>query len=344
MPTGSRPETGVFVRFSLRTHQGFTVARSLAIRIPTPIRLSTLLITSSLLLSACGGGGSSSSSATSTPPAAGTPPAQQPVSGDSQAPAIDTRSPADQTTGFSTTAKIVAVFDEPLDPSSVDSQSLVVTENAVPVAGTASYDSTALSLEFTPDAPLAPDTVYGVTVSSTLQDMAGNTFLGDNWFFTTGGPFNLGPTTQATIDECMDDGDKLMLTLVNNVRASGTTCGTDTISAQGLLAWNCRLDASSVTHSTAMAANDFHAHVSPVDGSDPGDRIRAAGYVPQAYGENIAAGYADEDAVMDGWLTSPGHCVNIMGVNFTEMGAGLARNPSSTYGIYWTQNFGRPQT
>ena len=181
-----------------------------------------------------------------------------------------------------------------------------------------------------------------MAVASTLQDAAGNLFLGDSWFFTTGGPFNLGPTSQTVIDQCMDDGDKLMLTLVNNVRAAGRTCGTQTIAAQPPLAWDCLLNQAAQDHSTAMADNDFHAHVSPVDGSDPGDRIRAAGYLPQTWGENIAAGYADEDSVMDAWLDSPGHCTNLMGSGFTEMGAASAENPASTFGKYWTQNFADP--
>ncbi|MGI9327515.1 MAG: Ig-like domain-containing protein [Pseudomonadales bacterium] len=303
--------------------------------------LITWSLASCLCLAACGGGGGSSSSANLAPGASAQQPAPGPAA-DTTAPAINSKAPDDQATGVATTTKVVVVFSESLQASSVDAQSLMVTEQAAPVAGTAAYDDSTNSLEFTPDSPLAADTVYGVTVASTLQDAAGNAFLGDNWFFTTGGPFNLGSTTQSTIDECMDDGDKLMLTLVNNARAADRSCGTQALTAQPPLAWNCRLDDAAVGHSTSMANNDFHAHVSPVDGSDPGDRIQAAGYVPQTWGENIAAGYPDEEAVMDGWLTSPGHCGNLMGSGFTEMGAGAAENATSTFGIYWTQNFGSP--
>ena len=293
------------------------------------------------MLSACGGGGSSSSSAeaTATPPPQPAPP---PSAGTNSAPVLASRAPGDQVTGVSINTLIVVEFVEPLDASSVDAQSIMVTQQAVPIAGSTSYDNTANRLTFTPDAPLAPETVYGVTVANSIQSPNGDLFLGDEWFFTTGGPFNLGLTTQSTIDQCMDDGDKLMLTLVNNVRATGTTCGTDVLSPQPSLAWNCMLDQSSLTHSTSMANNDFHEHVSPVDGSDPGDRIRAAGYTPQAWGENIAAGYPDEESVMQGWLTSPGHCSNLMSSAFTEMGAADASNAASTFGKYWTQNFGRP--
>lgn len=306
-----------------------------------PKRFIAPMFASCLFLSACGGGGSSSSSAEAVappPPQPSTAPAA-----DTQAPIIVDRTPSDQITEVSINTTIVVEFNESLDAASVDAQSLMVTQQAVPVAGSASYDNTTKSLTFTPDAPLAIETVYGVTVSSSIHDNASNLFLGDNWFFTTGGPFNLGLTTQSTIDQCMDDGDKQMLTLVNNVRAAGQTCGSDDLPAQPLLAWDCMLDQSSLTHSTSMANNDFHEHISPIDGSDPGDRIRAAGYTPQAWGENIAAGYDDEESVMDGWLTSPGHCTNLMSSAFTEMGAADAANATSTFGRYWTQNFGRPQ-
>lgn len=238
---------------------------------------------------------------------------------------------------------IVAVtFSKPLDASGVDQQSLQLLDAGVGIPGLVEYDASARRLSFTPSAPLAADTVYEVVVSSALQDADGDNFPGHGWFFSTGGAYNLSNTSQLTIDLCMDEGDKRMLSLVNNARAVSRSCGTDFAGAQPALSWDCLLDQAAVGHSVSMANNDFHAHVSPVDGTDPGDRIAAVGYNAQAWGENIAAGYPDEEAVVDAWLASPGHCLNIMNGSFTEMGAGYAENPASTYGIYWTQNFGRP--
>ena len=294
-----------------------------------------------VLLSGCGGGGGGSSSASALA-AAGTAPAPASGTADTKSPQVSDRAPQDQASQVSITTQVRVIFDEALEPSSVDGNSLMVSEQAVVVPGSVTYDSATTSLVFTPDQAFAADTVYGVTVASTVRDPAGNAFLGDNWFFTTGGPFNLGPTSQITIDQCMDDGDKRMLTLVNQAREAGVVCGSDEAPAQGALAWNCLLDAAAVGHSQAMAANDFHAHTSPIDGSDAGDRIRATGYTPRSWGENIAAGFTDEDRVMQGWLESAGHCSNLMSPLFVEMGAGFAENPASTYGIYWTQNFADP--
>lgn len=308
--------------------------------IKTPLHSALILV--SLFLGACGGGSSSSNfdGPTSTGDPQQSPPASTP---DSTAPSIVTRSPENDATGVSVTSAVVVTFSEPLDESAIDQQSLMVTDQGVSVPGNVIYDAAGNHLSFAPDSPLSTETVYGVTVANSLRDAAGNSFLGQNWFFTTGGPYNLGGTSQITIDQCMDDGDKQMLTLVNNARAVSRSCGLQQMAPVSALAWNCLLDAAALGHSTSMADNDFHEHVSPVDGSDPGDRIAATGYTPQAWGENIAAGQISEEIVMDAWLQSAGHCSNIMSSSYTEMGAGFSENPASTFRIYWTQNFARPQ-
>ena len=71
-------------------------------------------------------------------------------------------------------------------------------------------------------------------------------------------------------------------------------------------------------------------------GSDPGDRITAAGYTWRTYGENVAVGYSSEEDVINGWINSPGHCKNIMNGNFVHMA--VARQDR-----YWTQEFAAPR-
>ncbi|MCG7870805.1 MAG: CAP domain-containing protein [Candidatus Thiodiazotropha lotti] len=149
--------------------------------------------------------------------------------------------------------------------------------------------------------------------------------------------YNLGPTSQQTINACMNDADKQMLTLVNNARAQTRSCGTESYQAAPALAWNCQLENAATAHSKSMADNNYFSHTGQ-DGSTPGDRITAAGYNWRTYGENIAAGYRDAETVMDGWLTSPGHCANLMNSRFRDIGVGVV-NGNGSYGIYWTQNF-----
>ena len=299
--------------------------------------LSLVLISS--LMGACGGGSSNDSSGS------GGSSGQQaalPAGPNTTPPSVSELQPADGVVSASVSTVVAITFSEPLDESSVDQGSLQLLNAGMPVAGLVDYDASSRRLSFTPDAPLETDTVYEVVVASSLQDADGNSFPGHGWFFATGGTYNLGATSQMTIDMCMDEGDLRMLTLVNNARAESRNCGADPAEAQAALSWDCLLDQAAAGHSQSMADNDFHAHVSPVDGSDPGDRITAVGYSPRAWGENIAAGYPDEEAVVEAWLGSPGHCLNIMSGAFTELGAARVTNPASTYGIYWTQNFGDP--
>ena len=106
------------------------------------------------------------------------------------------------------------------------------------------------------------------------------------------------------------------------------------------LEWNEQLRNAAEGHSRDMADKNYFSHTSP-DGKSFVDRINAAGYTGyRAVGENIAAGYGTAASVMQGWMSSPGHCNNIMNPVFREMGVGYAYNSGSQYKQYWTQNFG----
>lgn len=123
-----------------------------------------------------------------------------------------------------------------------------------------------------------------------------------------------------------------LLELVNNVRTSGCTCGATVMPPVAKLAWNDQLAKAGYDHSVDMKTNNYFSHTG-LDGSDPGQRITAAGYTWHSYGENIANGFANEQDVMNGWLNSEGHCKNIMNAGFKDMGAGRSDG-------YWTQVFG----
>lgn len=133
-------------------------------------------------------------------------------------------------------------------------------------------------------------------------------------------------TTDSTTKET------LLLTLVNNVRQTGCTCGTTVMPPVPPLTWNDLLEKAALGHSKDMNTNNYFSHTG-LDGSSPGDRITRAGYTWKAYGENIALGYTAEQDVMNGWLQSEGHCKNIMSSRVKEMGVGRDGN-------YWTQVFG----
>jgi uncharacterized protein YkwD len=100
------------------------------------------------------------------------------------------------------------------------------------------------------------------------------------------------------------------------------------------LTLNAKLSKAAQDHSADMASHQNMSHTGS-DGSDPGQRITAAGYSWSAYGENVAFGYSTPEAVMAGWMSSPGHKRNILDCGFKEIGVGLAQP-----GSYWTQDFG----
>jgi len=116
------------------------------------------------------------------------------------------------------------------------------------------------------------------------------------------------------------------------------------------LTWNTNLYASALEHSTDLANSDTFSHSgSGTEHDITGDgkaseffeRILANGYTNYyTVGENIAGGQQDLEEVMKAWLDSPGHCVNIMKESYDEVGIAIVSNEDSTYGIYWTQNFG----
>lgn len=132
-----------------------------------------------------------------------------------------------------------------------------------------------------------------------------------------------------------------ILDRVNQARAAGRTCGSKTYGPAPALRWNGVLFNAAGAHSTDMAANNYFSHTSQ-DGRNPGQRITGAGYAWSAYGENIAAGQTSAQAVVDGWLASPGHCANIMNASYADIGTACVASSTSTYRTYWTMDLARP--
>jgi uncharacterized protein YkwD len=132
------------------------------------------------------------------------------------------------------------------------------------------------------------------------------------------------------------------LALINAARNIPRRCGTTSYPAVPAVAWNALLEQAAQKHSDDMATRNFFSHTGS-DGSAPWQRLTAAGYNWRSMGENIAAGYTSIDAVVAGWLKSPGHCANIMKSGFREIGLARAVNPGSRYGTYWTLDLATPR-
>ena len=104
---------------------------------------------------------------------------------------------------------------------------------------------------------------------------------------------------------------------------------------------NPRLMRAAQIHAEQMARTGQMAHVLP-SAAYPRteDRLAAADYRWQAYGENVALGQSNAAAVLDSWMHSRGHRTNILNRDFTEMGAGYAVDRTGR--PYYVQVFARP--
>lgn len=132
------------------------------------------------------------------------------------------------------------------------------------------------------------------------------------------------------------------LAQINAARAVARNCGTTAYPATTALSWNASLEAAALAQSQYM--NSIHTLTHTGAGnSTVGDRVTAAGYVWSGVGENVAVGYATIEAVMQGWLASPGHCANIMNPGFTVVAVALAADSGAgASGQYWTMDLARP--
>jgi uncharacterized protein YkwD len=133
-----------------------------------------------------------------------------------------------------------------------------------------------------------------------------------------------------------------VLELVNAARAVPRTCGAARMNATRPLRLSPLLTRAAARHALDMGQHGKLDHRGS-DDSVPAERVSQAGYRWRTVGENIAAGQSSAEAVVASWLESPGHCANIMGAQFTQMGVAFALAPSLDLHIYWAQVFAAPQ-
>jgi uncharacterized protein YkwD len=117
---------------------------------------------------------------------------------------------------------------------------------------------------------------------------------------------------------------------------------------------NPHLTAAAQRHSVDMALNDFFSHIGS-DGSTMDQRMRAAGYIPRKYAENVSAGQDTPEAVVATLMASPSHRASILDCELQEVGIGYYHQPDDQYSVltddrsiqgpffhYWTQDFATP--
>ena len=144
----------------------------------------------------------------------------------------------------------------------------------------------------------------------------------------------------AQAQQTLDAEQAAFLTLINNFRAQN---------GAGPLQVSVALQSSSQWMSTDMAGKNYFSHTDSL-GRSPGTRLAAFGYPFFPWGENIAAGYADAQDTLNQWATACdpdasgactyAHRLNMINPSFVVIGIGRAYSASSTYGWYWTTDFG----
>lgn len=178
----------------------------------------------------------------------------------------------------------------------------------------------------------AVDTSCAAVIQGELAEAGFHQRGGQTWIVLAA-PFSPPVAAQA------EDVQARLLALVNEARARPRRCGNESFAAARPVRLNATLQRIALAHASDMARHNYFSH-SGRDGSQVADRASRAGYRWRSIGENIAAGQMNADAVVQGWVESPGHCANLMAPVYTDMGAAFAVNERSKGGIYWVQMFG----
>jgi hypothetical protein len=136
------------------------------------------------------------------------------------------------------------------------------------------------------------------------------------------------PAEGASLDSAEQD----LVARINTFRA-----------ARGLatLAVSDTLTSAAKWMSGDMSTRNYFAHAS-LDGRSPTQRMADAGYPAFGTwtGEDLAAGYTTSAGVLDGWINSPAHYAVLVNPQYRAIGVGRGYATGSTYGWYWTADFG----
>lgn len=103
-------------------------------------------------------------------------------------------------------------------------------------------------------------------------------------------------------------------------------------SGVGAVAVDQRLTNAAQSHANDMAARSVMTHTG-AGGTNPGQRINAAGYGCTTWAENVAAGQTSPSQVINAWINSSGHRANILNANMVDIGVAAAVGANGV--TYW---------
>lgn len=140
-----------------------------------------------------------------------------------------------------------------------------------------------------------------------------------------------GGATETRADTTLDSEEQAFMLILNDYRAENQLPPVIIDpSLQNAAEWM----------STDMGEENYFDHDDSL-GRDPWTRMCDFNYCHNTWkGENIAAGYTTGADVFEGWRASPGHNRNMLHERYVVMGLARVHTPGSTYGWYWTNDFG----
>jgi len=113
---------------------------------------------------------------------------------DKTPPAVTLTDPTNTATGITLNKSINITFSKAMDPTTITTSTITLTQGTTPVAATVSYTGTVATLTLTGN--LIPNKVYTATVTTGAKDVAGNAMASNYTFnFTTGAALDLTPPT-----------------------------------------------------------------------------------------------------------------------------------------------------
>ena len=208
---------------------------------------------------------------------------------DVTAPTVSSTNPSDTETNIALNRNISALFDESLDPTSINLTSFTLTADSGATAITGEVSYTDKLATFNPTDNLIASTVYTATLTTDIKDLAGNILAADEtWEFTTGTELASGPMPV----NLLTAGNFVILTKtgITNVHTSAITgdIGASPITAASMDNVFC----SEIT-GTIYGANAGYTGSGDVTcfaGSAPDNTLVANGVLDMATAYNDAAG------------------------------------------------------
>jgi uncharacterized protein YkwD len=120
----------------------------------------------------------------------------------------------------------------------------------------------------------------------------------------------------------------------NQLRAQGAVCGNRRMPQTHALTWSAELALQAKHHSQWLAEKKRLLHTNQ-QGHSLGTRLSDAGYAWREVAENLARTNQDSTAVIQLWLRSKNHCLNMFRPGVSEMGAAVVEG-------FWTAIYARP--